>query len=254
MRKPTSTRRASSRKAGSSSSLPEYPELRMDRPRAKTFGPLNEAQAQFLNKIENNILTFAIGPAGTGKTMCAAIAAANAYKEGLVKKIIISRPAVTSGEEHGFLPGDMNEKFEPYIAPLLECLSKIMGQGQVEALVEHEKIVFLPLAYMRGHSWDGAFVIVDEAQNITKTQMKLALTRIGEGTKCIVDGDLQQRDIEAYGLDDAIQRLDGVKGVAVQKFTEDHIVRSGIVKDILKAYSNRNVDGETEGLRNYLGN
>lgn len=234
--------------------LPSLPELRQTRYQAKSFEPKNKAQEQYLSKIEANTLTFAIGPAGTGKTFIAALAAANAFKNKECDKIIVSRPLVEAGEKLGFLPGDMNEKVDPYVAPFVDALTRIMGSGQVEALIEHGKIVFLPLAFMRGHSWDNAFVVLDEAQNVTKTQMKLFLTRIGKNTKVIVDGDLSQRDIQVFGLDDALGRLETVRGVAVQVFTEADIVRSGIVRDILRAYSDTfpDIPDDREGLERFL--
>jgi phosphate starvation-inducible PhoH-like protein len=234
------------------------PELRAERHRPKTYNAMNGSQEDYINKIENHTLTFCIGPAGTGKTFCAAIAAANAFKNKEVDRIIITRPLVEAGEKIGFLPGDMKEKVDPYVAPFVDALKRIMGSGQVEALIEHEKIEFLPLAFMRGHSWNNTFVVLDEAQNVTKSQMKLFLTRIGKGTKVIVDGDISQKDIEAFGLDDALERLARVKGIAVHEFTTEDIVRSGIVRDIIRAYSNEydfyeEDDAENrEGLEKYL--
>jgi phosphate starvation-inducible PhoH-like protein len=253
--------RSRSGSSAAANSLPTLPELRETRHQAKTFKALNESQESYVNKIDNSTLTFCIGPAGTGKTFCAAMAAAAAFKDKLVDRIIITRPLVEAGEKIGFLPGDMNEKIDPYVAPFVDALSRIMGTGQVEALIEHKKIEFLPLAFMRGHSWNNAFVVLDEAQNVTKSQMKLFLTRIGKGTKVIVDGDISQKDIEAFGLDDALDRLAKVRGVAVHRFTEADIVRSGIVRDIIKAYSDNYESYETndseedrEGLNAFLKN
>lgn len=241
------------RRDSGADSLPSLPELRVSRYRAKEFKPLNDSQATYLNKIDNNIITFCIGPAGTGKTMCAAIAAAKAFKDGEVEKIIITRPAVEAGEELGFLPGDINEKFLPYVAPFVDALSQVMGSGQVEALVQHGKIVFLPLAYMRGHSFNKAFVIADEMQNVTRSQMKLFLTRVGQNTKVVVDGDISQKDINVDGLEDGIERLARVKSVAVHRFQTSDIVRSGIARDVILAYSDEYEDEESdEGLNRYL--
>jgi phosphate starvation-inducible PhoH-like protein len=250
--------RSRSGPSAAANSLPALPELRETRYQAKTFKALNESQETYVNKIDNNTLTFCVGPAGTGKTFCAAMAAAMAFKDKLVDRIIITRPLVEAGEKIGFLPGDMNEKIDPYVAPFVDALSRIMGSGHVEALIEHKKIEFLPLAFMRGHSWNNCFVVLDEAQNVTKSQMKLFLTRIGKGTKVIVDGDISQKDIEAFGLDDAIERLAPVKGVAVHRFSDADIVRSGIVRDIIKAYSNEYLYEESsqdrEGLETFLKN
>jgi phosphate starvation-inducible PhoH-like protein len=243
------------------SSLPTLPDLRVNKHTAKVFKPINLAQESYLNKINNNVITFSTGPAGTGKTFVAAMAAAKSFNNKEIDKIIVSRPMVEAGEKMGFLPGDMNEKFTPYVAPFLEALSRIMGTGQVNALIEHQKIVFLPLAYMRGHSWDRTFVVLDEAQNVTKAQMKLFLTRIGKDTTVIVDGDISQKDeldnrTYADGLEDAIQRLAGVRGVAVHRFYDGDIVRSGIVRDIIIAYNDNpkyddlemDEDDDREGL------
>lgn len=234
--------------------LPNLPDLHETRFKAQTFTAKNKAQEQYLNKITNHTITFAIGPAGTGKTFVAAMAAAEAFRSKECNKIIITRPLVEAGEKVGFLPGDLNEKVDPYVAPFVDALSRILGSGQVEALIQYEKIVFLPLAFMRGHSWDNAFVVLDEAQNVTKSQMKLFLTRIGKGTKVIIDGDLSQRDLDVYGLDDALRRLALVRGVAIQEFSESDIVRSGIVRDIIKAYSDEYEDDEEnrEGLDRFL--
>lgn len=250
MPKKNSTRSA---KSESGNFLPNLPDLHETRHKAQVFTPKTKAQEDYLNKISNNTLTFAIGPAGTGKTFVAAMAAAQAFKDKSCNKIIITRPIVEAGEKLGYLPGDLNEKVLPYVTPFVDALSRVMGSGQVEALIQYEKIIFLPLAYMRGHSWDDSFVVLDEAQNVTKTQMKLFLTRIGRGTKVIVDGDISQRDIEVFGLDDALERLANVRGVGIQEFSEHDIIRSGIVRDILKAYSNdSDVDECREGLDRYL--
>lgn len=221
-------------------------------PVKKEFKPYNEAQKSYVSKIRNNILTFAIGPAGTGKTMCAAAIAAEYYNKKIIDRIIITRPAVEAGEQLGFLPGNLQEKYMPYVAPIMECLSKLLGKSQVEYMVKAEKILFLPLAYARGWTFEKSFVILDEAQNVTSTQMKLFLTRIGEDSKVVVDGDISQKDIHVRGLEDALDRLAGVANIAVQRFTNSDIVRSGISKDIVVAYSDDESDNNNEGLNRYL--
>lgn len=255
----TKSRRADN--AHAASSLPVMPELRVEKHIKKDHKPINLSQEKYLNKIQSNTITFSIGPAGTGKTFVAAIAAARAFNNREIDKIIVSRPMVEAGEKMGFLPGDMNEKFLPYITPFIDALSRVMGTGHVQALIEHEKIIFLPLAFMRGHSWDRTFVVLDEAQNVTRSQMKLFLTRIGKDTTVIVDGDTSQKDIEADGLDDAIRRLARVRGVAVHEFNEADIVRSGIVRDIIVAYNDKptlyvsfaeDEDSDREGLNIFL--
>lgn len=241
--------------------LPVLPELRQTRHNGRQeFKPKNVAQKQYLNKIDNNTITFGIGPAGTGKTFVAAMAAAKALKDKQVDKIVITRPVVEAGEELGFLPGDLNEKYGPYVQPFVDALTRCMGSGHVEALINNGKIEFLPLAFMRGHSWDRTFVVLDEAQNITTSQMKLFLTRIGEDTKVVIDGDITQKDIAAYGLDDALTRLAKVPSVAIHEFQEADIVRSGIVKDILVAYRTGPIEpkattfDDKEGLARFIQN
>jgi len=248
-----------SKRGRSKDDLPELPDLTVPKYSAtKTFKPLNKSQEIYYNKISNNTVTFGLGPAGTGKTFVAAMVAAEALKSKRVERIIVSRPVVEAGESLGFLPGDMKEKFTPYIQPFLEALARIIGTGHVEALVNNERIVFLPLAYMRGWSFENAFVILDEAQNSTSSQMKLFLTRIGKNSKIVVDGDGSQRDIDVRGLQDAVERLASVSGVAIHTFQVSDIVRSGIVADILKAYSGdydlEESDEQREGLNTFLNN
>lgn len=250
-----------SKRRNDHSELPVMPELRVTRHSGgKVFKPKNLSQEGYLNKINNNTITFGIGPAGTGKTFIAAMAAAAAMKERTIEKIIITRPVVEAGEQLGFLPGDLKEKYAPYVQPFVEALTRCMGSGHVEALLAHGKIEFLPLAFMRGHSWDNCFVILDEAQNITQAQMKLFLTRIGKGTKVVIDGDLDQKDLKVFGLDDAVARLAKVPSVGIHEFTEADIVRSGIVRHIISAYSSgytSPVDSdfnEGEGLSRFINN
>lgn len=253
MTKKTSTRQSARQKAGFSS-LPEFPELRVEKTRGKEFKPLNKAQLSYFNKIHNNTLTFGLGSAGVGKTFVAAGAAASMLKNKQIEKIILVRPMVEAGEEMGFLPGDLHEKYTPYIAPLVDALAYFLGKGYVDALIEHEKIVFLPLAFMRGHSLGNSFVILDEAQNCTRAQMKLFLTRLANDSVCVVDGDLSQKDLKVDGLDDALFRLDGVPSVAVENFSDSDIVRSGFCKEVVLAYSNKKDNNEDKGgLYNYLG-
>lgn len=243
--------------ASSLNGLPVMPDLRSIKYQKKVYKPINLTQETYLNKINNNIITFSKGPAGTGKTFVAAIAAAEAFKNKNIDQILITRPMVEAGEQMGYLPGDMNEKYYPYVAPFLQALSKIMGSGHVEALVQNGRIEFAPLAYMRGHSWDRSFVIFDEAQNATRAQMKLFLTRIGKDTTVIVDGDTSQKDGAYDGLEDAIRRLARVPSVGIHTFTNADIVRSGIVRDVIMAYSDdaptfEEEDEDDEGLQNYL--
>lgn len=199
---------------------------------------LNEQQKRYYNKIKNNKLIFATGPAGTGKTHIAASVAAEYLLSKKVERIIVLRPVVEAGEELGFLPGTLQEKMEPYLAPLMICLSKSLSASHIENLIKNEKIIVLPLAFCRGWTFENAFVILDEAQNVTRGQMKLFLTRIGEGSTIIVDGDTAQKDLKVDGLEDAMKRLDGVEHVAYQRFTTDDVVRDGLVREVIIAYDN----------------
>jgi phosphate starvation-inducible protein PhoH and related proteins len=218
--------------------------LRVDRrPLERDYAPLSAAQRFYDASIDANTLTFGVGPAGTGKTYVATAKPALGLLDRQWSKLIITRPAVEAGEELGFLPGELGEKFDPYFAPVRHILDRILGRGVVEALIRSERIVAMPLAYMRGHSFDDSFVILDEAQNTTPVQMKLFLTRVGENTKVVVNGDLSQVDIKGpSGLADALDRLEGMDNVAVCRFIREDIVRSGFVQQVVEAYENHPED------------
>jgi phosphate starvation-inducible PhoH-like protein len=187
--------------------------------------------------IRSHILTFGLGPAGTGKSDCTAAMAAEALVSGDIDRIVFTRPAVETGNSMGFLPGRLDEKFDPYFSAFKSCLIAIMGKGVVECAVKNGNIVVEPLAYMRGKTFNHCFVVLDEAQNCTPEEMKMFMTRIGQDTTVVINGDLSQSDISCYsGLDDAVARVCDVKGVYVHEFTVDDIVRSGIVRDILMSY------------------
>lgn len=199
---------------------------------------ITEAQGHYVCSILNNIVTFGIGPAGTGKSYVAAGLAADKLRDGEIDKIIITRPGVEAGESFGFLPGELEEKYAPYIEPFRDILNERLGKSHVEYLLKHKRIEAKPLAYMRGMTFKNAWIILDEAQNTTPAQMKLFLTRIGHNCTVIIDGDIAQTDIKGKsGLDDAVRRLAKVSRVGVVEFTPDDIVRSGIVKDIIAAYA-----------------
>ena len=199
--------------------------------------PLTSAQGVYINAIQSSKLTFGIGPAGTGKTFIAAAIAADMLMAEEIECIIITRPAVEAGESLGFLPGDLDEKFAPYFAPVRSVLEKRLGKGAVEYFIKAGKIVILPLALMRGHSFQNAFVLLDEAQNTTPVQMKMFLSRMEEGCIVVVDGDPEQQDTPGQsGLLDAVHRVEKLNGVTVVEFNDDDIVRSGLVMDIIKAY------------------
>lgn len=199
--------------------------------------PKTETQKRYINAIKNFTLTFGVGPAGTGKSYIAAALAAQALDRGDIERIIITRPAIEAGESLGFLPGELEEKYEPYIAAIRNVLDERLGKSYVDYLLKAGRIVASPLAYMRGMTFRNAYVILDEAQNTTPSQMKLFLTRIGENCKVIIDGDPAQSDIKGpNGLEDAIQRISWIPSVKVIEFGIDDVVRSGIVAEILKSY------------------
>lgn len=199
--------------------------------------PLNKAQARLTASIRAHQLTVATGPAGTGKTRIAAHMAARMLEAKEVERIVLTRPAVEAEEELGFLPGEMDDKYAPWFAPFRIELCKELGSGYVDLLLKRERIVVSPLAYMRGLTFENDFVVLDEAQNTTKGQMKLFLTRLGEHSKAVVDGDLDQPDLGPNnGLADVIKRLNGCPGVNHVEFGLDDIVRSGLVREILRRY------------------
>jgi len=196
------------------------------------------SQKNYIDAIRSHSLTFGIGPAGTGKSYCAGALAAQALEAGHIDRIILTRPAVEAGEQLGFLPGDIDEKFSPYIDAFRDILNARLGAGTVDYCLRHGRIVASPLAYMRGKTFDSrTFVVLDEAQNTTPAQMKMFLTRIGEDSRVVVNGDIRQSDIRGpNGLADAIDRLRGLPGVHVHCFERDDIVRSGLVRAIIDRY------------------
>ncbi|MCD2136853.1 PhoH family protein [Salinicoccus halitifaciens] len=202
--------------------------------RAKTTG-----QRLYIENIKRSDLTFGIGPAGTGKTFLAVVLACQMLREGQVKRIVLTRPAVEAGENLGFLPGDLKEKVDPYLRPLYDGLHTVLGTEQTDRLVERGVIEVAPLAYMRGRTLNDAFCILDEAQNTTEMQMKMFLTRLGFGSKMVVTGDETQIDLPGAtksGLIEAVRRLDDVKGVAINRMDETDVVRHPLVSKIIKAY------------------
>ena len=205
--------------------------------RVKNFG-----QLQYTRAIAKQDVVFGIGPAGTGKTFLAVVLAVQALKEGRVKKIILTRPAVEAGESLGFLPGDLKEKVDPYLRPVYDALYTIYGAEQTNRLMERGVIEIAPLAYMRGRTLDDAFVILDEAQNTTIAQMKMFLTRLGFGSKMIINGDRTQIDLPKgvkSGLVDAQIKLKGIDRIQFVTFDAFDVVRHPVVADIIKAYSRK---------------
>jgi phosphate starvation-inducible protein PhoH and related proteins len=201
------------------------------------FKPRSRCQRDFYDAIYKNTITIASGPAGTGKTFVSAAVAVQMLQSGEIDRVIITRPAVEAGEELGFLPGDVNEKYYPYIAPFVECVREIAGNGFADYLLKSGKIQPEPLAYMRGKTFRRALAILDEAQNTTPSQVKLFLTRLGEGSRIIIDGDVRQKDIAGEsGLESAIHRLERIEQVKVVRLSQ--IVRHGLINKILAAYEN----------------
>src|SRR5690606_26101876 len=200
----------------------------------------NEAQQRYINAIKSHALTFGIGPAGTGKSYCAGALAAEALESGRIERIILTRPAVEAGEQLGFLPGELEDKYAVYIEAFRDILNERLGRGVVDYCLRHGRIVGAPLAYMRGKTFsESTFVILDEAQNTTPAQMKMFLTRIGEKARIVINGDIRQSDIRGpNGLEDAIARVRGLPGVHVHSFERNDIVRSGMVRHILDRYEN----------------
>lgn len=198
-----------------------------------------QTQSAYIRAIDKHDLVFGIGPAGTGKTYLAVAFAAQCLERGLVERIILSRPAVEAGERLGFLPGDMRDKVDPYLRPLYDALYDVLPPEKVERDLETGVIEIAPLAFMRGRTLANAFVILDEAQNTTSMQMKMFLTRIGEGSKMIVTGDPTQIDLPPgmkSGLEEAVALLDGVSGIEAVRFTSADVVRRDLVAKIVEAY------------------
>lgn len=201
----------------------------------KTLG-----QKKYIDAIKKNTIVFAVGPAGTGKTYLAVAMAVSAYKNKEVDKIILTRPAVEAGESLGFLPGDLQSKVDPYLRPLYDALSEMFGLETYQKLLERGAIEVAPLAYMRGRTLSNAFIILDEAQNTTKEQMKMFLTRMGEGSKTVITGDVTQIDLpggKKSGLVHAVQVLKGIEGIEIVELTHKDVVRHPLVMRIIKAYS-----------------
>ena len=202
--------------------------------RPKTLG-----QKEYLSAIRSNAITFGVGPAGTGKTYLAVAMAVKAFKAKEVSRIILTRPAVEAGEKLGFLPGDLQQKVDPYLRPLYDALYDMLGAETFQKYQERGSIEVAPLAYMRGRTLDDSFIILDEAQNTTREQMKMFLTRLGFGSKIVITGDVTQIDLpddKVSGLKDAVRVLDGVKDIAICRLTAADVVRHALVQEIISAY------------------
>ncbi|MEO0272643.1 MAG: PhoH family protein [candidate division WOR-3 bacterium] len=211
-------------------------------------------QREYIRLIEENDIVVAIGPAGTGKTFLAVAAAINFLKRNLVERIILTRPAVEAGESLGFLPGDFQEKINPYLTPLYDALYALLPPETIKRYIDTRVIEIAPLAYMRGRTFSDAFVILDEAQNSKAVQMKMFLTRLGPRSKLVLTGDITQIDLpnhETSGLVEIQNVLKGIKGIAFIYFTSEDVIRHGLVKEIVEAYEkfekNRNSKDKKEG-------
>ncbi|RJE80154.1 PhoH family protein [Paracoccus sp. JM45] len=220
------------------------------RTRKKSVEPRTDAQKAYVRALFENELAFGIGPAGTGKTYLAVAVGVTMLIQGEVDKIILSRPAVEAGERLGFLPGDLKEKVDPYMQPLYDALNDFLPGKQMQKLVEEKRIEIAPLAFMRGRTLSRAFVVLDEAQNASSMQMKMFLTRLGEGSRMVITGDRTQIDLPRgmqSGLVDAEKILNNVKGISFSYFTADDVVRHPLVARIIKAYDAEEIAAVSRG-------
>ena len=221
--------------------------------RAKPIKPKTLGQRAYVNTIKNNTVVFGLGPAGTGKTFLAVACAVRALRDKAVSRIVLTRPAVEAGEKLGFLPGDPQEKIDPYLRPLYDALYDLLGSETAAKYAERGVLEIAPLAYMRGRTLDDAFIILDEAQNTTPEQMKMFLTRLGFGSKAVITGDLTQTDLppgKKSGLAEAVEVLKNVDDIAVHRFTDTDVVRHKLVRDIINSYERyyaKNKESDSKG-------
>ncbi len=207
--------------------------------KGKPIKPKTLGQRTYCDNIRDNTITIGVGPAGTGKTYLAVAMAVTAFRAQQVNRIILTRPAVEAGEKLGFLPGDLQQKVDPYLRPLYDALFDMLGAETYQRFVERGNIEVAPLAYMRGRTLDDSFIILDEAQNTTGEQMKMFLTRLGFNSKMVITGDVTQIDLpdgKRSGLKEAVRVLRGVEDIAIFRFTEKDVVRHKLVQDIIRAY------------------
>ncbi len=215
--------------------------------RGRAVKPKTLGQQKYVNAIKKNTITIGVGPAGTGKTYLAVAMAVTAYRSKQIAKIVLTRPAVEAGESLGFLPGDLQQKVDPYLRPLYDALYDMLGAENFQKCLERGEIEVAPLAYMRGRTLDDSFIILDEAQNTTNEQMKMFLTRLGKNSKIIVNGDITQIDLPAgktSGLKTALSILKNIKDISIVKLTGRDVVRHRLVQEIIKAYEERGKKNE----------
>ena len=223
--------------------------------KGKPIKPKTLGQKQYVQAIKNNTVTLGVGPAGTGKTYLAVAAAVAAFREKQINRIILTRPAVEAGERLGFLPGDLQSKVDPYLRPLYDALFDMLGAETYQKYLERGNIEVAPLAYMRGRTLDDSFIILDEAQNTSREQMKMFLTRLGFGSKIVITGDITQIDLPAdkvSGLKEAMRVLNGVEDIAICRLSGADVVRHVIVQRIIKAYEEdehrrKSAEGKRDG-------
>ncbi|HIQ59558.1 MAG TPA: PhoH family protein [Candidatus Merdivicinus intestinavium] len=216
--------------------------------KGKPVHPKTVGQKRYIKMIQQNTITLGIGPAGTGKTYLAVAMAVNAFRAGEVNRIILTRPAVEAGEKLGFLPGDLQNKVDPYLRPLFDALLDFLGAENFLKYQERGSIEVAPLAYMRGRTLDESFIILDEAQNTTREQMKMFLTRMGFGSKIIITGDITQIDLpdnKKSGLVEAMKVLRNIDDIAIVRFSDKDVVRHKLVQDIIKAYDKYYEEGKS---------
>jgi phosphate starvation-inducible PhoH-like protein len=209
----------------------------------KTIIPKSLGQNSYFEALNNYELVFGLGPAGTGKSYLAVAKGIDMLKKGLVEKIILTRPAVEAGERLGFLPGDMKEKIDPYLRPIYDALYEMMPSDRVEKKIQSGEIEIAPLAFMRGRTFNNAYVIVDEAQNTTSVQMKMVLTRIGEGSRMVINGDLSQVDLPSghiSGLQESQKILSKINDIKIVSLEAEDVIRHPIVAKIIRAYDQKN--------------
>ena len=221
--------------------------------KGKPIKPKTMGQKNYIEAIKNNTITIGVGPAGTGKTYLAVAQAVNAFRAKEVSRIILTRPAVEAGESLGFLPGDLQQKIDPYLRPLYDALFEMLGAENFQKCQERGDIEVAPLAYMRGRTLDDSFIILDEAQNTTCEQMKMFLTRLGFNSKAVVTGDITQIDLpkgKTSGLKDAVKILKNIEGISISRLSGKDVVRHRLVQEIIKAYERNEEKNERKGKYN----